>query len=256
MYIENERRNAPLYLAATLDSVKMSKCIAKVDCKLIGVRNNEEMTHLFLAALNGKKHAFLYLDGFCSQDDRYHYYRSNNGKTVLHSAINGEFFDLAFQIICLYGDLVNYVQKKDCLHSMLWSPSPPPSKVEAALQGSTKSFTTVHLLMSLSMTRRERKRKRKRNPSFRRTIKLASTSLYCSEMPSVYLLGEARINQNKKIWNVNVVMRGLDAAGKTTIMYELHIGEVLSTVPTIVYVLIDVSLNKMKMLVFVVVASD
>ncbi|KAL7255091.1 hypothetical protein ACSBR1_009288 [Camellia fascicularis] len=93
MYIENERGNAPLYLAATLDSVKMSKCIAKVDCKLIGVRNNEEMTHLFLAALNGKKHAFLYLDGFCSQDDRYHYYRSNNGKTVLHSAINGEFFE-------------------------------------------------------------------------------------------------------------------------------------------------------------------
>ena len=26
---------------------------------------------------------------------------------------------------------------------------------------------------------------------------------------------------------------GLDAAGKTTILYKLHIGEVLSTVPTI-----------------------
>ncbi|GMP26137.1 hypothetical protein CsSME_00002711 [Camellia sinensis var. sinensis] len=131
----------------------MSKCIAKVNCKLIGVRNNEEMTPLFLAALNGKKHAFLCLDDLCSQDDRYHYYRSNNGETVLHSAINGEFFDLAFQIICQYGDLVNYVPKKDCLHSMLWPPSPPPSKVDAALQGSTKSFTTVHLLMSLSLTR-------------------------------------------------------------------------------------------------------
>lgn len=30
-----------------------------------------------------------------------------------------------------------------------------------------------------------------------------------------------------------VVMLGLDAAGKTTILYKLHIGEVLSTVPTI-----------------------
>ncbi|GMP26138.1 hypothetical protein CsSME_00002712 [Camellia sinensis var. sinensis] len=30
-----------------------------------------------------------------------------------------------------------------------------------------------------------------------------------------------------------VVMRGLDAAGKTTILYKLHIGELLSTVPTI-----------------------
>jgi GTPase SAR1 family protein len=28
-------------------------------------------------------------------------------------------------------------------------------------------------------------------------------------------------------------MLGLDAAGKTTILYRLHVGEVLSTVPTI-----------------------
>lgn len=33
------------------------------------------------------------------------------------------------------------------------------------------------------------------------------------------------------IWQV--VMLGLDAAGKTTILYKLHIGEILSTVPTI-----------------------
>ena len=33
--------------------------------------------------------------------------------------------------------------------------------------------------------------------------------------------------------NEQVVMLGLDAAGKTTILYKLHIGEVLSTVPTI-----------------------
>ena len=32
---------------------------------------------------------------------------------------------------------------------------------------------------------------------------------------------------------LQVVMLGLDAAGKTTILYKLHIGEVLSTVPTI-----------------------
>lgn len=35
-----------------------------------------------------------------------------------------------------------------------------------------------------------------------------------------------------------VVMLGLDAAGKTTILYKLHIGEVLSTVPTIGTVLL------------------
>lgn len=32
-------------------------------------------------------------------------------------------------------------------------------------------------------------------------------------------------------------MLGLDAAGKTTILYKLHIGEVLSTVPTIGWLL-------------------
>ncbi|KAI7993119.1 hypothetical protein LOK49_LG12G02017 [Camellia lanceoleosa] len=73
----------------------MSKCIAKVDCKLIGVRNKEEMTPLFLVALNGKKHAFLCLDDLCSQDDCYHYCRRNNGEIVLHSAFNGEFFGLS-----------------------------------------------------------------------------------------------------------------------------------------------------------------
>ena len=29
------------------------------------------------------------------------------------------------------------------------------------------------------------------------------------------------------------MMLGLDAAGKTTILYKLHIGEILTTVPTI-----------------------
>ncbi|CAJ2650848.1 unnamed protein product [Trifolium pratense] len=35
------------------------------------------------------------------------------------------------------------------------------------------------------------------------------------------------------VCDLQVVMLGLDAAGKTTILYKLHIGEVLSTVPTI-----------------------
>lgn len=38
-------------------------------------------------------------------------------------------------------------------------------------------------------------------------------------------------------------MLGLDAAGKTTILYKLHIGEVLSTVPTIGGYLLSLALN-------------
>ena len=40
-------------------------------------------------------------------------------------------------------------------------------------------------------------------------------------------------NRHSKKIVTQVVMLGLDAAGKTTILYKLHIGEVLSTVPTI-----------------------
>ena len=38
---------------------------------------------------------------------------------------------------------------------------------------------------------------------------------------------------NSVITFFKVVMLGLDAAGKTTILYRLHMGEVLSTVPTV-----------------------
>lgn len=46
-------------------------------------------------------------------------------------------------------------------------------------------------------------------------------------------------------------MLGLDAAGKTTILYKLHIGEVLSTVPTIgqfLLLIIDFFKNVIHML--------
>lgn len=39
---------------------------------------------------------------------------------------------------------------------------------------------------------------------------------------------------------MRVVMLGLDAAGKTTVLYKLHIGEILSTVPTIGVCFVDI----------------
>ncbi|KAF7132974.1 hypothetical protein RHSIM_Rhsim09G0212200 [Rhododendron simsii] len=44
---------------------------------------------------------------------------------------------------------------------------------------------------------------------------------------------ELGISSSRDRGALDVVMLGLDAAGKTTILYKLHIGEVLSTVPTI-----------------------
>ena len=45
--------------------------------------------------------------------------------------------------------------------------------------------------------------------------------------------GEVALRQVFWSVDIGVVMLGLDAAGKTTILYKLHIGEVLSTVPTL-----------------------
>jgi Arf/Sar family protein len=55
------------------------------------------------------------------------------------------------------------------------------------------------------------------------SLTLAAPLLHCCRL-TLHPLG------NKEM---RVVMLGLDAAGKTTILYKLHIGEVLTTVPTI-----------------------
>ena len=34
-------------------------------------------------------------------------------------------------------------------------------------------------------------------------------------------------------WNEGILMVGLDAAGKTTILYKLKLGEIVTTIPTI-----------------------
>jgi hypothetical protein len=52
-------------------------------------------------------------------------------------------------------------------------------------------------------------------------------------MLNVVLTGMGLPLQRYLLVVVQVVMLGLDAAGKTTILYKLHIGEILSTVPTV-----------------------
>ncbi|KAJ9546176.1 hypothetical protein OSB04_025883 [Centaurea solstitialis] len=64
-----------------------------------------------------------------------------------------------------------------------------------------------------------------------------------SSTPQVNALGEhlkiggsevdQKLTAGTSSMSLKVVMLGLDAAGKTTILYKLHIGEVLSNVPTI-----------------------
>ncbi|KAJ8755536.1 hypothetical protein K2173_019334 [Erythroxylum novogranatense] len=110
--IQNSKGNTPLHLAAALGNVSMCHHMAERDPTLLADRNLEGETPLFLTAVGGKKKAFLCLHDHhqknLSQTDQYAVCRkTGNGDTILHAAISGEHFSLAFQIILKYPDLVN-----------------------------------------------------------------------------------------------------------------------------------------------------
>ncbi|WJZ85835.1 hypothetical protein VitviT2T_005352 [Vitis vinifera] len=110
--IGNDRGNTPLHLAASMGNAHMCRYISAIDTRLVAARNREKETPLFLAALHGHTDAFLWLREKCSSNEPYEYCRRGDGKTILHCAIAGEYFDLAILIIDLYEDLVNYVDDK------------------------------------------------------------------------------------------------------------------------------------------------
>ncbi|XP_028769150.1 uncharacterized protein LOC114726653 isoform X2 [Neltuma alba] len=120
----NNRNNTALHLAAYTGNSRMCHIIASLEPTLVDDRNVDGETPLFLAAIHGRKQAFLCLhfirkphittppfDVNC---------RRNNGDTILHAAIH----DLAFQIIHLHEDLANWVNEKGCspLHLLASKP--------------------------------------------------------------------------------------------------------------------------------------
>ncbi|XP_077233421.1 uncharacterized protein LOC143875702 isoform X2 [Tasmannia lanceolata] len=110
--IGDHRGNTPLHFAATLGMVEMCDCLLAKDQMLITARNKAKETPLFLAALQGKKEAFLALHKKCHDPHDKSLCRRDDGDTILHCTISGEYFDLAFQIIYLYEDLVNFNNEK------------------------------------------------------------------------------------------------------------------------------------------------
>ncbi|KAI9072824.1 hypothetical protein K1719_045192 [Acacia pycnantha] len=112
----NHRGNTALHLAASMGNTTICRIIASVEATLVDDRNHDGETPLFLAALHGRKQAFLSLHRIRNRNIMdppfYGNCRRNKGDTILHCAINGDYFDLAFQIIHLYKDLANWVNEE------------------------------------------------------------------------------------------------------------------------------------------------
>ncbi|XP_028789096.1 uncharacterized protein LOC114745120 isoform X2 [Neltuma alba] len=115
---ENDRKNTPLHLAAIEGSVEMSRKIGGTDRSLIARRNIAGETPLFLAALNGRKKAFLWLHYLyvgshgVSSTGFAHCIRDNED-TILHCAIAEGHAGVAIEIVHLYKDHLKEMMKRN-----------------------------------------------------------------------------------------------------------------------------------------------
>ncbi|KAF5463252.1 hypothetical protein F2P56_019178 [Juglans regia] len=105
----NDGGNTALHLAAVVGNVAMCKCLAGIDSSLIVARNEDGETPLSLAVLFGKNQAFICLTQMLMLDkERFSHSKTmkygTHGYTILHYAINGDHYDLALDIIKLYGE--------------------------------------------------------------------------------------------------------------------------------------------------------
>ncbi|PHT32809.1 hypothetical protein CQW23_29146 [Capsicum baccatum] len=108
---KNEKGNTPLHLAAEVGSVPIIECLVNSnEPELIKETNEKGETPLFITASRGKQDAFLYLHKCCQNEHEegpIELCRRKDGDNILHVAISGEYFELAFQIIHYYKPLVN-----------------------------------------------------------------------------------------------------------------------------------------------------
>ncbi|KAK7332227.1 hypothetical protein VNO80_28976 [Phaseolus coccineus] len=140
LHMQNSKGNTTLHLAAEVGNVDMCYNMAKRDSTLICGRNFEGETPIFLAALHGKREAFLCLHGLKQnhEDEDDSLVRKSNGDTILHSTISSEYFGLALQIIKMYPKLVNSVNEEGL----------SPLQILAGKPNCFKSSTRMELLQS------------------------------------------------------------------------------------------------------------
>eukprot|EP00261_Vitis_vinifera_P037165 XP_019078408.1 PREDICTED: uncharacterized protein LOC100854873 isoform X2 [Vitis vinifera] len=124
--LTNNHGNTPLHLAAAMGNIPMCKCMTGEHIDLLDQRNNNGHTPLFLTVLHGKLDAFIFLCEICKPNGIERYYRGGKfGATILHTAVNGEHFKLAFHIMNNHKELMNWMDERGStpLHLLADKPS-------------------------------------------------------------------------------------------------------------------------------------
>lgn len=108
---ENARGDTPLHVAASMGNVALCQSILPdnfycnyfyCNDELMGIRNREGESPLFSAVLNGKMEAVLWLAHFLRYRDVYKFLRRDDGSTILHCAIAGDYFGESTTEIYIY----------------------------------------------------------------------------------------------------------------------------------------------------------
>ncbi|KAK6937568.1 Ankyrin repeat [Dillenia turbinata] len=158
--VANEQGNTAFHLAASVGNIRMCECIVKSNddtTELLSARNEEGETPFFWAALHGKKEAFLFLHKIYGKDAGSKCYRRNNGDTILHCAIAGEYFDLAYQIILLYEELANSFNQHGITPLHLLASKPSAFKSGSHLRGWNKLIYPCIYIDDLRQQKQQKK---------------------------------------------------------------------------------------------------
>ncbi|XP_058745160.1 uncharacterized protein LOC131617910 [Vicia villosa] len=112
----NERGDTPLHFAASRGFATLCKCIIgrnKERIYLLSRKNKHGETPLFQAAVNWRKRTFAYLADISKETVTLQDLVRDDGDSILHTAIRGEYFDLAVIIVQRYNFLSAHLNNED-----------------------------------------------------------------------------------------------------------------------------------------------
>ncbi|CAK8543915.1 unnamed protein product [Lathyrus sativus] len=136
--MENERGDTPLHFAASRGFARLCKYIIGGNNEriyLLRRTNRHGETPLFQAAVNWRKQTFAYLAQISKDIVTLQDLVRDDGDSILHTAIRGEYFDLAVIIVYYYDFLSTHLNKENST----------PLKVLATRPSAFKSAGTLPL---------------------------------------------------------------------------------------------------------------